>query len=80
MSSPISARIEPVLRQELARYCVEQGISQTEAIERGIRLLLDQPRSAELHSPTEAAGELKRLSHEIQIDFDPEEAEAEGRD
>ena len=38
----ISARLEPKTQMALTRYCKAHGITKTEALERGIRLLVKE--------------------------------------
>lgn len=38
----VSARLSPRMRAALARYCRNQGITKTAALERGIQLLLKE--------------------------------------
>lgn len=83
MASPISARITPELRQALAKYCADNGVSQTEALEQGLRLLLEKPPRRKALTPSAAVARLKRLRKGMSKrmkGFDAERAEAEGRD
>ena len=45
----VSARLSPRIRSALARYCRNQGITKTAALERGIQLLLKEA-SASRHA------------------------------
>jgi hypothetical protein len=83
MSSPISARIADRLRQDLARYCVEHGVSQTDAIAAGLDLLLARPTPDSPLTPEQAAAGLALLERDLAArlaGFDAEAAEEEGRD
>jgi hypothetical protein len=46
----VSARLESKTKLALARYCKAQGLTKTQAIERGIHLLLKEENSVEKHS------------------------------
>ena len=83
MTSPISARIPDELRQDLAKYCVEHDISQTQAIEAGLDLLLSQPSAASSLTPEQAAEGLAQLESELATKlagFDPDAAKEDDRD
>ena len=83
MASPISARIDPHLRQALARYCADHGVSQTDAVEQGLRLLLEKPARRRSLTPAAAVEQLKRLRKDLAKrlkGFNAERAESEGRD
>lgn len=58
-------------------------MSQTEAVEAGLKLLLDQPQPASILSPEDAMRELDALARALAdklAGFDAEAAEEEGRD
>jgi hypothetical protein len=80
MVSPVSARVAPELRKRLTEYCAAHGISQTQAIEEGLKLLLSQPPSVRALTPEVAVENLKRRGESIRIAFDIDVAKAEGRD
>lgn len=83
MSSPISARIPTELRQDLAKYCVEHGVSQTDAIAAGLELLFAHPAPSSPLTPEQAAAGLAQLERDLAsrlTGFDAEAAEEEGRD
>jgi hypothetical protein len=83
MASPLSARIAPELRQALARYCVDHDVTQTQAVEQGLRLLLEKPARRRPLTPEAAVERLKRIEKDLRKrleGFDADRAKSEGRD
>ncbi|MBI4756594.1 MAG: hypothetical protein HY778_14500 [Betaproteobacteria bacterium] len=80
MASPVSARITPELRQQLTEYCASHDISQTAAIEEGLRLLFERRRPSGVLTAAQALVNLRKLRQNIRLDFDVAAAQSEGRD
>lgn len=55
----ISARLSPMMQIALARYCKAHGLTKTEALERGIDLLLASGRQGKRHPAFEAFERLR---------------------
>ena len=83
MPSPFPARIDPRLRKAFLRYCAEHGVTQSEAMEKGLRLLLNQVGRRKRLTPAMAVVRLRRLRSELADrlkGFSADQAESEGRD
>ena len=80
MPGPVSVRLPRSLQAELARYCQDQGVSRSEAIARGVRLLVSRPRRPVVLTADRAIQDLRRRRQKIRLRFDAAAAGAQGRD
>jgi len=83
MASPVSARLDPALRRQLAKYCASRRVTQTDAIAEGVRRLLAEETGTSAAGADRLLADWEALDARFAgrlADFDAEAAAAEGRD